>query len=118
MPRCQTFPDCIAIRGTARITAVRRLRDGARSSLGTTDRKIAERRLKEWIANLGKVDSAVEKTTLKQLHLRFIAISQGKADSTLCIIKAIVKEFESWWPYSPNPEVRNIRPSHIEEWLA
>lgn len=94
--------------------------DGRRKerSLGTTDRKIAERRLKEWIANLGKVDTAVEKTTLKQLHLRFIAVSQGKADSTLCIIKAIVKEFESWWPYSPNPEVRNIRPSHVEEWLA
>lgn len=87
-------------------------------SLGTTDRRIAERRLKEWIANLAKVDSTVEKTTLKQLHTRFIAISQGKADSTLGIIKAIVKEFEGWWPYSTNPEVRNIRPSHLEEWLA
>ncbi|WP_348212491.1 tyrosine-type recombinase/integrase [Luteolibacter sp.] len=94
--------------------------DGRRKerSLATADRKIAERRLKEWIANLGKVDSAVEKTTLKQLCVRFIAVSQGKADSTLCIIKAIVKEFENWWPYGPNPEVRNIRPSHVEEWLA
>ena len=87
-------------------------------SLGTADRKIAERRLKEWIANLGKVDTEVEKTTLKQLHKRFIAISQGKSDSTLCIIKAIIKEFEGWWPYGPDPEVRNIRPSHLEEWLA
>ena len=47
-------------------------------SLGTTDRKIAERRLKEWIANLGKVDSSVEKTTLKQLCERFVAINQER----------------------------------------
>jgi len=87
-------------------------------SLGTTDRKIAERRLKEWIANLDKVDTEVEKTTLKQLHVRFIAINQGKSDSTLCIIKGIIKEFEGWWPYGPDPEVRSIRPSHLEEWLA
>lgn len=87
-------------------------------SLGTTDRKIAERRLKEWIANLGKVDTEVEKTTLKDLHKRFIAVNQGKSDSTLCIIKGIIKEFETWWPYGPNPEVRGIRPSHLEEWLA
>lgn len=94
--------------------------DGKRKerSLGTTDRKIAERRLKEWIANLGKVDTEVEKTTLKQLHVRFIAISQGKSDSTLCIIKGIIREFESWWPYGADPEVRSIRPSHLEEWLA
>lgn len=87
-------------------------------SLGTTDRKIAERRLKEWIANLGKVDTAVEKITLKELHERYIAVSQGKSESTLCIIKGITKEFEDWWPYGPNPEVRAIRTSHLEEWLA
>lgn len=94
--------------------------DGRRKerSLGTTDRKIAERRLREWIANLGKVDSEVEKTTLKELHKRFIAINQGKSDSTLCIIKGIIKEFEAWWPYGAHPEVRSIRPSHLEEWLA
>ena len=91
--------------------------DGRRKerSLGTTDRKIAERRLKEWIANLGKVDKEVEKMTLKQLHQRLIAISQGKSDSTLCIVKGITREFEKWWPYGPNPEVRNIRPSHLED---
>jgi integrase len=87
-------------------------------SLGTTDRKIAERRLKEWIANLGKVDTEVEKTTLKDLNKRFIAVSQGKSDSTLGIITSITEEFENWWPYGADPEVRNIRPSHIEEWLA
>lgn len=86
-------------------------------SLGTTDRKIAERRLKEWIANLGKVDVEVEKMTLSELHQRFLAISQGKSESTLCINRAITKEFEGWWR-GQDPQVRSIRPSHIEEWLA
>lgn len=87
-------------------------------SLETTDRKIAERRLKEWIANLGKVDTEVEKTTLKQLRERFIAISKGKSVSSQDIIESVITDFEKWWPYGPEPEVRNIRPSHLEEWLA
>ena len=37
------------------------------SRLRTCDRKIAERRLKEWIGNLDKVDAEVEKTTIGQL---------------------------------------------------
>jgi hypothetical protein len=32
-------------------------------SLNTKDRKIAERRLKEWVASLDKIDSELEKTT-------------------------------------------------------
>ena len=41
-------------------------------SLGTCDRKIAERRMKEWLGNLDKVDAEVEKTTLGQLIKRFV----------------------------------------------
>lgn len=33
-------------------------------SLGTCDRKIAERRIKDWLGSLDKVDAEVEKTTL------------------------------------------------------
>ena len=40
-------------------------------SLGTADRKIAERRLKEWGNNLEKVDAEVEKTTLHQSTRRY-----------------------------------------------
>jgi len=87
-------------------------------SLETTDRKIAERRLKGWIADLSKVDTEVEKTTLKQLHQKYIAINQGRSRSTLGIIRGVIREFESWWPYGSDFQVRNIRPSHLEEWLA
>lgn len=36
-------------------------------SLDTDDRKLAERRMKEWLRTLDKIDSAMEHTTLKQL---------------------------------------------------
>lgn len=48
-------------------------------SFGTTDRKIAERRLKEWNDGLSKVDAEVEKTTLRQLIQTFIAVTSGRA---------------------------------------
>ena len=46
-------------------------------SLDTADRKIAERRFKAWVESLSKVDSEVEKTTLKELIKRFHAVTQG-----------------------------------------
>lgn len=87
-------------------------------SLGTTDRKIAERRLKEWTENLGKVDSEVEKTNLAQLHLKFVAVSRGKSDSSQCTIRGVIRDFENWWPHGLDFQVRNVRPSHLEEYLA
>ena len=87
-------------------------------SLGTTDRKIAERRLKEWIDNLSKVDAEVEKTTLHQLIQTFIAVAKGKSDSSQTVIRGVLTDFQAWWPYGPEFQVRNIRPSHLEAWLA
>ena len=46
-------------------------------SLGTCDRKIAERRLKEWIGNLDKLDAEVEKPTLGQLLERSEKVNSG-----------------------------------------
>lgn len=99
--------------GVKKINGKRRER-----SLGTADRKIAERRLKEWVADLGKVDSEVEKTTLRRLTQKFIAVNQGKADSTINMTSAIIRDFEQWWAHGLDFQVRNIRPSHLEEWLA
>jgi integrase len=87
-------------------------------SLGTTDRKIAERRLKEWIDNLSKVDSEVEKTTLRQLIQTFIAVNKGKSESSQTVISGVLTDFQAWWPYGSDFQVRNVRPSHLEAWLA
>lgn len=87
-------------------------------SLGTADRKIAERRLKEWITNLDKVDVEVEKTTLRHLFQSFIKVTQGKSDSSKDINNLVLGEFAKWWPHGMDTQVRSVRPSQIEEWLA
>src|ERR1700676_4443597 len=51
-------------------------------SLRTTDRKIAERRFREWVANLVRVDREKERTTFAQLIHTFIATNRGKSKST------------------------------------
>ena len=87
-------------------------------SLKTTDRKIAERRLKAWIDDLGKVDTSVEKTTLEELFAKLLAVSTDKSASSLDIIEGVRDEFLGWWPYGAKFQVRNVRPSHLEEWLT
>jgi len=87
-------------------------------SLGTTDWKIAERRLKDWIASLDRVDHEVEKTTLEVLNQRFLAVCRGTSDSTYIITSGVLDSFEQWWPCGGKIEVRNVRTSHLEEWLA
>ena len=59
-------------------------------SLRTSDRKIAERRLKEWIGNMDKVDAEVEKTTLGQLIQRFLVVTGGMAHNTHVTNDAII----------------------------
>jgi len=87
-------------------------------SLDTADRKIAERRFREWVSNIEKVNSEVEKTTLRQLHHKFVASNRGKSDSNMCVIRGVIRDFEERWPHGLDFQVRNVRPSHLEEWLA
>lgn len=87
-------------------------------SLGTTDRKIAERRLADWVRNLDRVDVEVERTTFRQLLERFAKITQGKSASTRCANRCITKHMEATWPQGLEVEVRDIRPSHLDEFLA
>ena len=87
-------------------------------SLQTADRKIAERRLKEWIGNLEKVDAEVEKTTLGQLIERFLKVTGGMAHNTHVTNDAIIRHFLAWWPHGKDYQVRQIRPSMLDEWLA
>lgn len=104
---------------SGRYYAVKKVQGKRRErSLETTDRKIAERRMKDWIASLEKVDTEVEKTTLRQLRQKLIAISEGKSDSTQCIVRGVLRDFEEWWPHGMDTQVRNVRPSDLEAWLA
>lgn len=87
-------------------------------SLQTTDRKIAERKLAEWIKNLDKIDSTAEKTTLRQLLAKFVASRLGKSDSTKATDASIAKRFEAEWKHGLDIRISLIKPSHLDEWLA
>ena len=87
-------------------------------SLNTTDRKIAERRHREWISNLQRVDREAERTTLRELLGRFVAVNQGRSVKTQKTNQSIIRKIMKTWPGSIDAEVRQIRPSHLDEWLA
>ncbi len=87
-------------------------------SLGTCDRKIAERRMKEWLGSLDKVDAEVEKTTLGQLIHRFQVVTGGSSASSRTTDQIIIKRFLAFWHHGKNFQVRQIRPSMLDEWLA
>jgi integrase len=115
-------PNCIGLyRHTLsnRYYGVKKLHGKRREvSLKTTDRKIAERRLKDWIANLEKVDVEVERTSLRELLRKFLAVNAGKSRSTQRCNLCICRSFERTWRYHLDMEVREIRPSQLDEWLA
>jgi integrase len=113
------FPGLYRHSGTGNYYGVKKLHGRRKErSLGTADRKIAERRFREWVENLGKVDSEVEKTTLGQLAARLHAVNGGGSDGTQAATRAIVDQFIRWLPFGATVQVREIRPSQLDEWLA
>jgi len=87
-------------------------------SLGTPDRKIAERRLKVWIANLAEVDSGAEKMTLAVLIEKFKEANQGKARKTKQTNESIINRFKATWSHGLGIRVSQIRTSQLNTWLA
>ena len=87
-------------------------------SLRTTDRKIAERRHREWIGNLQRVDRERERTTVRELLERFVAVTQGRSIKTRKTNRSIIRHVIKTWPGGIDIEVRQVRPSHVDEWLA
>jgi integrase len=87
-------------------------------SLRTTDRKIAERRLQDWIRNLETIDRELERTTLRGLLQKFVAANQGKSAKTQATNASIIAQLRRSWPGGMDIEVRNIKPSHLDQWLA
>jgi integrase len=87
-------------------------------SLETSDRKSAERRLKEWLAVLDDVDRDAEKTTLKQLIEKFVVMNRGKAPKTQATNQSILNRLEATWVPGLSIRVSEVKPSHLNEWLA
>jgi integrase len=87
-------------------------------SLDTTDRKIAERKLRAWISDLAKIDTEAEKTTLAQLLEKFTSVRSGMKPSTVRTDASIIKSLKAHWKHGLDIRVSRIRPSMLDEWLA
>ena len=104
---------------TGRYLGVKKINGRHREhSLGTSDRKIAERRYQEWVANLTKIDSEVERTTLDQLVKRFVETGRGMAKNTQVTTNAIIKSFKKWMGHDYYMEAQKVCPSQLDQWLA
>lgn len=99
--------------------AIKRIRGKRKEhSLGTSDRKVAERKLKEWTADLDKVDAKAAKMTLKALLEKFQAVNKGRAAKTQATDQSIVNVFKKTWRHGLGMQVAEIKPSDLNEWLA
>jgi integrase len=87
-------------------------------SLRTCDRKIAERRLGDWVRTLTSVDYSLENTTLAQLIARFVAGRAGTSAKTQATDRCIIKQLERTWMGGLHVQVRRVRPSDLDAWLA
>jgi integrase len=87
-------------------------------SLDTTDRQIAERKLRAWITSLGKIDPEAEKTTLAELLEKFTATRSGMSKSTQNTESGIINSLKKHWKHGLDIRVSRIRPSMLDEWLA
>jgi integrase len=104
---------------SGRYYGVKKIRGNRKErSLRTPDRKIAERRHREWITNLQRVDRERERMTLRELLERFVAVNQGRSVKTQGTNHSIIRKMMKTWPGGIDIEVRQIRPSHLDEWLA
>lgn len=87
-------------------------------SLDTADRKIAERRLKDWLEDLDKIDAQATKTTFATLLDKFSASNAGKAKKTQATNNSILSVLKATWKPGLSVRVSEIKPSHLSEWLG
>lgn len=87
-------------------------------ALGTTDRKTADRLLRDWIGGLESADVAKSDMTLDMLLAKFIAVRVGMAPGTLKNEASMIKVFRATFPKPMTALVARVTTADIKEWLA
>ena len=87
-------------------------------ALKTSDRKIAERIQRDWLANLNQIDSEAERTTLRQLIDKLLASRAGLAPKTVQTETWLANTLRETWDNDIDIRVSQIRPSMLNTWLA
>ncbi len=88
------------------------------SRLKTDDRKIADRRIKKFRDDQGKVDLELGKSTLADLCERYSETLHHLSASSLKAKRGVLERLIDEWPEGPGHQVTSIKSSHCETWLA
>jgi integrase len=89
-----------------------------RRSLRTSDRALANRRLRELKDGLALVDPSKGRTTLRELCDRWIETIQDSKPKTLEAKEYIARRIKEQWPDGSLVQVAKIKPSDCDLWLA
>ncbi len=98
--------------GRRKIDGKRRLR-----ALETADRKVADRKLAEWLKTLAETDASGADLTLAGLFARARATFTGKPN-TLKFYETILRHFENTFERGMSVPVVKVRPSEIAAWFT
>lgn len=85
--------------------------------LKTSDRKLADRRLRKWLNDQERMDPNAGDMTLEGLVERYGATLRG-ADKTVSIKRRVMGELLERWPTDAPRRVARIRQGHVKTWLA
>jgi hypothetical protein len=86
--------------------------------LHTTDRELANRRLKEELARLKKTDPKTSSMTLNALLELYEQSIEGLAEHAQETRKSILKSFKKTWPESLEMQVRSVTKGQLQLWLG
>ena len=89
-----------------------------RESLETTDRKTADRKLRDFRRKQEKVEPRAGKITLSVLADRYGATLGHLAESTVAAKEGILARLKSDWPEGEEQNVGTIKPSDCDTWIA
>src|SRR5215472_13859063 len=87
-------------------------------SLRTSDRALAQRRLRDFRDEQRQVDPSRGNLTLAQLCDRWLATKQNAKPKTLAQKTHVIEQIKTHWPGGATQRVRNIAPSQADLFLA
>lgn len=89
-----------------------------RQSLKTQDRALAKRRLADKQREVESLDLTAGKITVDELLRRFLLMLENYDRSTVEKLHYLAERFKTTWKPGLRQQVRDVRPSHVLEWLG
>ena len=87
-------------------------------SLGTTDRKLAERNLKAWLQDLAEIEPGKARKTVGNLLEDYQKNLAGKKVKTRQTRMSILKKFRETWRHGERVRASSVTTHQLNEWLA